>query len=596
MHAKTRRSARRRTAVAGAAVVVIVAGFAVRLVDIQIVNAQEHLDNRAAYSGITSSQTLYGTRGSITDTNGTVLASSTVRYAAQFDPKLVADIEHTDDSGEKHTVTWEDSAADIGGIVGMSGDEIQAIVADALAADPDSRYALLSRDLSTQQYRDLLALGLPYLAFEPQQSRAYPYGAVAGNLLGFVGSDGEPLAGLETADDSCLQAEDGSLSYQQGSDGLIIPGTETTEPAVDGGTLQLTIDADLQWYMQQMIAEEVSNQKAQAGAVMVVEVATGAVRAAAEYPTVDPNDPAATESDDRGSRIFSNTFEPGSTFKAITAATLLDQGAATPATSVTASSQETFPNGASVGDSFSHPAYNYTLTGALIDSSNVALSKFGELVTDETRAEYLQKFGVGTATDIGFPGEESGGMIPVEQWDNQTHYATTFGQAIETTMPQVVNAYQTLANGGVREPLHLVESCTAADGAVTEPELSDPVRVVGEDAADTTIRMLENVATQGTLADQVAVDGYRIATKTGTAQKSDGNGGYKAGVYYTSILGVVPADDPQYVVMVTLDEPTRVTSSAATAPALQKAMTQVVKNYRVMPSETTDEPLPKFAE
>ncbi|GAA4761942.1 peptidoglycan D,D-transpeptidase FtsI family protein [Microbacterium gilvum] len=596
MHAKARRSVRRRTAVAGAVVVVIVAGFTVRLVDIQVVNAQEHMENRAAYSGITNSQVLYGTRGTIVDSDGTVLASSSMEYLAKFDPQHVKDIEHEGEDGEEYTVTWAESAADIGAIVGMTGLEVEKIISDALAADPDSEYALLADGLTTEQYRELVSLGLPYLYFESSQSRAYPNGAVAGNLLGFVGTDGEPLAGYESAENSCLQAEDGALTYQQGSDGLIIPGTETTEAAVDGGTLQLTIDSDLQWYMQQMIAEEVGIQGARAGAVMVVEVATGAVRAAAEYPTVDPNDPGATEEADRGSRIFSTTFEPGSTFKAITAATLLDQGAATPETSVTASSHETFPNGAVVGDAFVHPAYDYTLTGALIDSSNVALSKFGELVSDETRYEYLQRFGVGTATDIGFPGEESGLIYPADQWDGQTHYATTFGQAFTTTMPQVVNAYQTLANGGVREPLHIVESCTAADGTVTEPELSDPERVVSEEAADTTIQLLENVATQGTLADQVAVDGYRIGIKTGTAQKSDGNGGYKAGLYFTSILGVVPADDPQYIVMVTLDEPTRVTSSAATAPALQKAMTQTLKTYRVMPSETSEDPLPKFAE
>ena len=263
---------------------------------------------------------------------------------------------------------------------------------------------------------------------------------------------------------------------------------------------------------------------------------------------------------------------------------------------MTASGHEAFPNGAVVGDSFQHAAFNYTLTGALIDSSNVALSKFGELVPDETRYEYLQKFGVGTKTDIGFPGEEPGLIYPPDQWGAQGHYATTFGQAFTTTMPQVVNAYQTLANDGVREPLHIVESCTKPDGTVTKPELSEPRRVVSEEAADTTIRLLENVATQGSLAPAVAVDGYRIGTKTGTAQKSDGHGGYKAGLYFTSIIGVVPADDPQYIVMVNLDEPTRVTSSAATAPALQKAVTQVVKNYRVMPSEKTAEPLPKIAE
>jgi cell division protein FtsI (penicillin-binding protein 3) len=614
-HAKAgKKSGRRRTAVASAVVLAVLAAFTVRLVDIQVVNAQEHLDNRASISGLVRTEELYGTRGSITDMDGNVLASSTMRYSAALDPSLItaaapAAEDEEEDAGRvawgdssqsidaySETVSWRAESNAIGKIVGMEGEDVRAVAADSLADNPDSRWAQLATDLSTQQYRELLELGLPYLTFEPQQSRAYPYGAVAGNLIGFTNSEG-PLAGLEDGQNACLQGSNGELTYQQGPRGLMIPGTETVEPAVDGGTVELTIDADLQWYLQQMLAEEVETQQALRGMAMVVEVGTGAVRAAAEVPSVDPNDYTATEGDDRGARIFSAAFEPGSTFKAITAATLLDQGAATPFTPVQASDFETFPNGAAVGDSFSHPTYNYTLAGALIDSSNVALSKLGELVPDEVRAEYLQRFGVGTPTGIGFPGEEAGNPgLPVDQWDAQTHYATTFGQAFTTTMPQVVGAYQTLANGGVRQPLHLIESCTDASGEKTEPELSDPTRVVSEEAADTTMQILENVATQGPVAEQAAVEGYRIALKTGTAQKPDGRGGYLAGRYFTSIVGVVPADDPQYVVMVTLDEPTRVTSSAATAPALHKALMQVVKSYRIMPSEEPGEQLPKFAD
>ncbi|HWI32145.1 MAG TPA: penicillin-binding protein 2 [Microbacterium sp.] len=595
MSTRATRSPRRRTVIALGVVLAILVAFIVRLVDIQVVNAHDHVANSMSL-GLGASRTLYGTRGSIVDETGVVLAGSILLYDGALDPSNVGPVEREDAGGKEAQVPWEETSAEIAGITGQTPEEIRQIVSDAKTVNPDSQWALLKRGLTTEQYRALADLDLPFLSFTPHPARTYPDGAVGGNLVGFVGSDGDALAGLEKTENDCLSTKDGHEAYSVGKDGVVIPGTLRSQPATDGGTLQLTINRDLEWYLQQLIAEEVQNQAAQRGTVFVVEVATGKVRAAAEYPTVDPNNVDASEPDDRGSRIFTTVFEPGSTFKAITAATLLEEGAATPLTTQVASSSETFPNGARINDAFTHPAYNYTLAGALIDSSNVALSKFGTMVSPEVRHDYLARFGVGKPTDIGFLGEEPGELHPVSEWDNQTLYTTTFGQAFTVTVPQVASAYQTIANGGIRMPLTLVEGCTKADGTVEAPELPGPERIVSEATADTTALMIENVAVQGGLSKVIAVPGYRIAAKTGTAQKYDpATGGYKAGVYYTSMVGFAPADDPEYVVMVTLDEPTRVTSSAATAPAFQKAMTQVLKTYRVMPSSSAEpELLPKY--
>jgi cell division protein FtsI (penicillin-binding protein 3) len=163
-------------------------------------------------------------------------------------------------------------------------------------------------------------------------------------------------------------------------------------------------------------------------------------------------------------------------------------------------------------------------------------------------------------------------------------------------MQQVVGAYQAIANGGLKKPLHLVESCTSSDGDVTTPELPDDEQIIKEDTSKEVLDLLENVAVQGSNADAIAIPGYRIGVKTGTAQVANGQGGYKSGVYFTSMIGVAPVEDPQYVVMVSLDQPRRVTSSAANAPAFQKAMTHVLQYYRVPPSTEPFEPLPKFAE
>src|SRR5690606_23634465 len=146
------------------------------------------------------------------------------------------------------------------------------------------QFAYLARGLSTEQYRSLAEPGLPYLSFTSQPSRVYPQGAVAGSLTGFVGGDGTPLEGLELAQGQCLAATDGQETFERGQDGVVIPGTKVETPAVDGGTLELTVDADLQWYLQQLIAEQVKKYKSISGTITVVEAKTGKIRAAAEYP------------------------------------------------------------------------------------------------------------------------------------------------------------------------------------------------------------------------------------------------------------------------------------------------------------------------
>jgi len=592
MTPRASRTPRRRTVLALAVILAVMCGFLVRLVDIQVVSASATVKQSVKWS-LGSTREIDGARGKIVDSNGTVLAESQLVYDLQMDPYTMTQLQ---DAKTKPKLPWAKASDKIAEIIGESGDAVRKEVADALKANPESQYVMLKRGLSTDQFLKLRALDLAYLWPMPRSVRVYPNGAVAGNLIGFIAGNGDK-EGLEEAQNQCLSATKGQESYLQGKDGVVIPGSQSETPAVDGGTVQLTINTELQWYLQQMISEEVKAQAAKAGTVTVVEVGTGKIRAAAEFPTVDPNDPGAANPEDRGSRIFSTSFEPGSTFKAITAASVMEYANANASTRITgASSHEEFPNGAVINDAFEHPAYDYTLAGALIDSSNVALSKFGDMVTDQQRYDELVKFGVGSKTAIDFPGEASGVIHPVKDWDYQSHYTTTFGQYYTVTAPQVASAYQAIANGGVKVPLSLVESCTDAAGKVTEAPAPKPQRVFDATKDAELSRMIENVAEQGSVSDLIKVPGYRIAAKTGTAQKPDpATGAYKEGIYFTSMVGYAPADHPEYVVVVTLDEPTRVTSSAATAPAFQKAMTQVLKTYRVQPSTTPMEPLlPKY--
>ncbi|MGO2746033.1 peptidoglycan D,D-transpeptidase FtsI family protein [Microbacterium sp.] len=591
MTTRATRGPRRRTVVALAVILAVLSAFVVRLVDIQVVSANEHVEDSLTVGQLGSTSTLYGDRGSIIDQNGITLASSVKVYDAQLSPSLIMQLESDPENPPK--VSWDEASAQIAEILGTDVDEVRAGVAAKLEDDPHSQYYELAKGLSTEKYLELRDLGLVYLHADPRETRVYPNGAVAGNIVGYVDAAGQGQAGIEQLESQCLAPTDGERTYLRGKDGNIIPGSERIVDAENGGAVQLTINSDLQWYLQQMISEETQRMAATSGTVTVVEVKTGKIRAAAEWPSLDPNDLNASSPEDWGTRVFGAWFEPGSTFKAITAAAVLDAGAADMNTTVSANDHEEFSNGAVVNDPFRHDTYQYKLAGALIDSSNVALSKFGTLIDAQTRYEYIKKFGFGSET-IGFPRENPGLVHPADQWDGQTLYTTTFGQALTVTAPQVAGAYQAIANGGEKIDLSLIESCTRGDGTVVTPDAPEHEQVISEQAASEVTRILENVTVQGGLSEQIEVPGYRVATKTGTAQKADA-GGYIAGLYSTSMVGFAPVDDPQYVVLVTLDEPTKVVSSAATASAFQKAMTQVLKTYRVSPSTVPmDELLPKF--
>ncbi|MFD5215218.1 peptidoglycan D,D-transpeptidase FtsI family protein [Microbacterium sp. NPDC058345] len=596
MTTRATRGPRRRTVVALAVILAVLSAFIVRLVDIQVVRADEHVADSLSLGQLGATRTIAGARGEIVDTDGTVLASSTFVYDAQLSPVLIQDNEDEEDPKKKFAPPWAEASESIAAIIGKSGDEVRGMVADKLAADPDSQYLELAKGLSTDQYLELRGLGLgSYLAMFPRSVRVYPNGAVAGNMLGFLNGEGKAQYGVEKTEKQCLAPKDGEETFLVGKSGNKIPGSERTTPAVDGGSVQLTIDSDLNWYLQQVIAEEAKKQGAKGGSITVVEVKTGKIRAAAEYPALDPNDINAVDPRYWKSQIFSDAYEPGSTFKPITAASVIDQGKATPLSHVTAPSRENFPNGAVINDPFRHPVYEYTLTGALIDSSNVSMSKFGSLVTPQSRYEYLQRFGVGQHTGVELPAEQRGLLYEASEWDSQSLYTTTFGQHFTVTPAQIAGAYQAIANDGEKVELSLVESCTSADGTVIDAGKSASERIIAEKTAADVQRMLENVAVQGTTAKSIEVPGYRIGAKTGTAQKPDGKGGYKQGLYFTNMVGIAPIEDPQYVVVVTLDEPTRIRSSAATASAFQKAMTQVMKTYSVAPSsQPMDTLLPKF--
>jgi cell division protein FtsI (penicillin-binding protein 3) len=317
-----------------------------------------------------------------------------------------------------------------------------------------------------------------------------------------------------------------------------------------------------------------------------VRVKDAALMAAADWPSVDPNDVDATAKDHPeflGSKAFSDYYEPGSTMKGLTASILIDQGADNPTSRQTVESRWTTPEGHTINDATPHATENLTLTGVLQQSSNVGISKFAGNFSQKIRRDYLEKYGFGKATAVDFQGESSRD-IPALPWNDITKYDMTYGQGIAVTATQLIDAYQGLANGGVRLPLKLVQSCTAPDGTVSDVPDSTGTRVVSEQTSKTVVNMLESVVAGGELSKLASIPGYRVAGKSGTAEVAE-NGKY-SGNRIVSFMGIAPAEDPQYIVLVTYTKPTTIKTSAAAAPTFKKIMTEVLTKYRVPPSTT----------
>jgi cell division protein FtsI (penicillin-binding protein 3) len=571
---------RRRLTLAIIVTLAIVAAFVVRLVDLQVVQADEL--NKASTTKREIAQKVYAPRGQILDTNGVVLADSVTRYDITAAPINVRAFDRTAKDGTKTSISVLEQAGEIAAITKQD----PTVVYTALTKNPTANWALVANAMDTSAMRAVRNLKLPGIYDQPHPKRTYPNGAVAGNLIGFVGTDG-PQNGLETMDKKCLAGTDGTVKYERSADNVQIPGSAvTTKTAVPGGTIKTTLDSDLQWFAQQAIAEQGAAIGATSATAIVVRLKDAHLLAVADWPSVDPNNVNGTSPDFLGSLAATASYEPGSVFKGMSAAILLDSGNATPQTQVTVPSHWLTPEGGFVNDADPHGVERLTLTGVLQQSSNVGISMIGGEVSPKLRYDYMQKFGLGAPTAVGFQGESKGILNKWQSWDSQTKYNVLYGQGVSATALQVASIYQTLGNGGVRLPLTLVQSCTKPDGTVTDLPSTTGTQVVSTATSKTTVNMLESIVDSGPLSKAVKIPGYRIAGKSGTAQMAKPNGGGYGTDRIVSFVGLAPADDPQYEVLVTYTKPVTIRTSAAAAPTFKKIMTQVLTKYRVPPSTT----------
>jgi cell division protein FtsI (penicillin-binding protein 3) len=553
--------------------------FAIRLVDVQIVHAQPLAEQALQERLVTADVT--PPRADITDRNGVVLATSVERFHVWVNQTKLATWKRAE-AGQVLAEGPLDAAKILAPLLGVSESELAAVLVG------DKTFQYVAKNVSPDVVELIRAQRITGLDFEPTAERIYPNGAIAGNVIGFMGGREDRqglwgLAGIEQQFEDVLMGTPGSSTYEKSRYGTVIPtGVRSDTPATPGTDVQLTIDRDIQYTTQQAVSEHLLITGGSRAVVVVQDVATGEILALVDSGSVDPNHPADTPAANRGSRAVSDVFEPGSTAKVITIGAALEEGIATPESRFVAPYQYTTANNQTFRDSHEHPDQKLTLAGVLVASSNTGTIQIGQQLDDATRYDYMRAFGLGEKTEIGLPGESAGILHPWEEWDGRTKYATMYGQGVSATALQTAQVYQTIANGGVKIQPTIVKALVGEDGTITQPERNEPERVISEDTAKQLMLMLESVTVDGT-GSKARIEGYRVAGKTGTAQAADGQGGLTSIV--SSFVGIAPADNPRIVVSVIVFDPKGdIWGSEVAAPLFQDVATFALQSLRVPPS------------
>ncbi|UXI78348.1 penicillin-binding protein 2, partial [Streptomyces vinaceusdrappus] len=578
--------------------------FVVRLLQVQAVDAGTYTAKAEQNRYVV--HTLPAERGGITDRNGVALASTVDAYDITADPTMFTREQLKIDDGP------EQAAALLAPIL---GEEQKDLVAQLRPENEELRYVRLARRQTPQVWNQIKDLKtaltkkaetdksvvnvLAGVFADPSSKRVYPGGDLAAAILGWVGADGKGGGGLERQLDKTLAGEDGKIRYAQ-SGGRQVPTAGSTEtPAVPGSDVELTIDRDIQWAAQHAISEQVEKSKADGGYVIVQDTATGEILAMANSPGFDPGDLAHADPDALGNAALQDAFEPGSTAKVLSMAAVLEENAATPMTHITV------PNRLKRGDRLfkddvDHPTWYLTLNGVLAKSSNIGtIMATGELGKTQAEANkvlysYMRKFGLGGYSGLGFPGETKGILAPPEQWSTSQQYTIPFGQGVSINALQAASIYSTIANGGVRVEPTLVRGTKGDDGRFTPAPEPEKTRVISEKTAKTLARMLESVVDdeEGT-GTKARIPGYRVAGKTGTANRVDpATGQYKG--YTSSFAGFAPADKPRVTVYCAIQNATEGSyfGGQICGPIYKQVMEFALKTLQVPPTGAAPANLP----
>lgn len=547
----------------GRAVMFGALGLAVlQLLSVQLVQAPS-LSAEAA-SQRTTRLVEPATRGTIADRNGNPLAYTMEAKALTFQPVRVRKELEEERAKDPSLPTVPEYL-----------DGVATAIHDALGAaapkedlldllESDETFVYLARGVDPGVAAEIVD-EYDKVGTERQDIRLYPGGSLAANIVGATGWDGHGLIGLEASMDAILAGTDGSSTYDRGSDGAVIPGSwRDRQPAVDGSSVELTIDNDLQYHVQQEVQRAKELSGARSASAVVLDALTGEVLAMSNDGTFDPSIGVANNPPDAemGNLAVSSPFEPGSVNKIITAAAAIEDGLTTPDEVLQVPGSITMA-GATVKDAWDHGVVPYTTTGVFGKSSNVGTLMLAQRIGEDRFAQMLDLFGLGQRTEVGLPGESAGLLPSREQWSGGTFANLPIGQGLSMTLLQMTAIYQTIANDGERIPPRIVRATIGPDGSRTETPVPDPIRVISPQTAATVRDMFRSVVQDDTgnqrgTGTGAAIEGYQISGKTGTAQQIDPNCKcYSNSEYWITFAGIAPADDPRYVVGIMLDAPTR---------------------------------------
>jgi cell division protein FtsI (penicillin-binding protein 3) len=526
----------------------------------------------------TIAMTLPATRGELTDSGGRPLAMTIEARALYADPAHV-------DPAEVPRIVSEVSR-----LTGVSGDDVQ----QRITHPSSKRFTYLAHGVTPPVAEQIVEMNFKGIGAQREYKRVYPDNQVAANVVGVVGSDQHGLVGLEYSEDKTLAGRDGSQRVEIGLRGQAIPmAPEVRKDPVPGHGLKLTLDRDIQWKAEQALAAQVKKTKAKSGTIIVMDPRTGSLVALAATPTFDPNNLDTLRSWNTTNRAVTDVYEPGSTNKVITAAAAIERGGVRPNTPFTV------PGGLSRGgttfhDSEPHGTEHLTFAGVLAKSSNIGTILASEKVDKQTLYQYMRNFGFGATTNIGLPGESSGLLPALNRWSATSRYTIAFGQGVSVNAIQMASVYATIANGGVRVAPTLIAGQYDGHGGY-DPTHPRQRRVITAETARRVERMLEGVTAAEGTAPEAQIPGYRVAGKTGTAQRVDSTCGCYRG-YTSSFVGFAPAENPQLVAQVVLQDPkTQHYGGAVAAPVFKDVMSFALKSRKIPPSGSKSPKLPIYA-
>lgn len=527
-----------------------------RLVQLQIILADDY--STQAANSRTVSVELSPRRGTIYDRNGKVLASDVQATTIYCNPKEITDVKST--------------AEKLAGVLG--GD---ASIYEGPLSTENTTFAYVKRKVDQDKGEEVQALGLDGIYFLDDMKRVYPYGSIAGQILGLVDVDGNGQTGLELYYDSILKGEPGKLVLQQGAYGMPIPGgTEVDEPAKDGQDIILSIDIDMQQYVEERLAKGVSDIGGEDGSAVLYDADSGDIIAIASTPYLDPSDRSNIEEGATSVKAITTQFEPGSIFKTASFCAMLEAGGITAQTTVDCPVYLEADE-YKISDAHERAATKMTAAEVLAQSSNVGTSLLVQQhLGFNGLYDKIRKYGLNDATGVDYPGEAEGYLTNVSTWSLIQSYNVTFGQGISLSPLMITRFYGAIASGtGVAHTPHFLISKPSSGEEVTwdSEQIIDNI-----DAIAPLTDMLVGVVENGT-GKTAAVEGYTTAGKTGTAEYADDTGSYVKNMYNLDFVGFLPNATSNLVCFVGVNH---VPYERNTCEVFKDIMTEASSRYKIV--------------